>query len=235
VAVESVTEPVLSMAEVSKKFNVSTKTITRWRQQGLVGGRRFMLDGKSQVGFVQSVVDRFLAAHSERVERGSRFSQLSDDEKEEILRRAKRLAHVGGGTLTEVSRRIARRLGRSPETVRYTIKNYDREHPDKALFPSATGPLDEEAKSTIYSSYRRGIPVETLAKRFRRTRTSMYRVINEVRAQRLLAQPLDYIHDSRPRSLRPCPTPRPTRPSAARCTRPRMLRRNWRAAMPTPC
>jgi RNA polymerase sigma factor (sigma-70 family) len=194
VPVDAVAEPVLSMAEVSRKFNVSTKTITRWRQQGLVGGRRFMLDGKAQVGFVQSVVDRFLSAHTERVERGSRFSQLSDLEREEILRRAKRLARVGGGTLTEVSRRIARRLGRSPETVRYTIKNYDREHPDQALFPTATGPLDEEAKSTIYSSYRRGISVEALAKRFRRTRTSMYRVINEVRAQRLLAQPLDYIY-----------------------------------------
>jgi RNA polymerase sigma factor (sigma-70 family) len=78
--------------------------------------------------------------------------------------------------------------------VRYTIKNYDREHPDLALFPMATGPLDNEAKRTIYSSYRRGISVESLAKRFRRTRTSMYRVINEVRAQRLLAQPLDYIY-----------------------------------------
>ena len=194
VPADAVEEPVLSMAEVSKKFNVSTKTITRWRQQGLVGGRRFMLDGKAQVGFVKSVVDRFLAAHTERVERGSRFSQLSDDEREDILRRAKRLARVGGGTLTEVSRRIARRLGRSPETVRYTIKNYDRGHPDLALFPAATGPLDNEAKSTIYSSYRRGISVESLAKRFRRTRTSMYRVINEVRAQRLLAQPLDYIY-----------------------------------------
>jgi RNA polymerase sigma factor (sigma-70 family) len=194
VPADAVAEPVLSMAEVSKKFNVSTKTITRWRQQGLVGGRRFMLDGKAQVGFVKSVVDRFLAAHTERVERGSRFSQLSDEEREEILRRAKRLARVGGGTLTEVSRRIARRLGRSPETVRYTIKNYDRDHPDLALFPTATGPLDDEAKSTIYSSYRRGISVESLARRFRRTRTSMYRVINEVRAQRLLAQPLDYIY-----------------------------------------
>src|SRR5262249_54326784 len=76
--VDTVTEPVLTMAEVSRKFNVSTKTITRWRQQGLVGGRRFMLDGKAQVGFVQSVVDRFLAVHTDRVERGSRFSQLSD-------------------------------------------------------------------------------------------------------------------------------------------------------------
>jgi RNA polymerase sigma factor (sigma-70 family) len=193
VPVETVAEPVLSMSEISKKFNVSTKTITRWRQQGLVGGRRFMLDGKSQIGFVQSVVDRFLASNTERVERGSRFSQLSEDEKEEILRRAKRLARVGGGNLTEVSRRIARRLGRSPETVRYTIKNYDRDHPDLALFPSVTGPLDDEAKSTIYSSYRRGISVECLAKRFQRTRTSMYRVINEMRAQRLLEQPLDYI------------------------------------------
>jgi RNA polymerase sigma factor (sigma-70 family) len=193
VPIEAVPERVFSMAEVSKRFNVSTKTITRWRQQGLVGGRRFMLDGKAQIGFVQSVVDRFLASNTERVERGSRFSQLSDVEKEEILRRAKRLARVGGGTLTEVSRRIARRLGRSPETVRYTIKNYDREHPELALFPSVTGPLDDEAKSTIYSSYRRGISVESLAKRFRRTRTSMYRVINEVRAQRLLAQPLEYI------------------------------------------
>jgi RNA polymerase primary sigma factor len=35
--------------------------------------------------------------------------------------------------------------------------------------------------------------VDTLAKRYQRTRTSMYRVINEVRAQRLLEQPLDFI------------------------------------------
>src|SRR5437588_1760753 len=42
--------------------------------------------------------------------------------------------------------------------------------------------------------YRRGIPVETLAKRFQRTRTSVYRILNELRAERLLAQPLEYIH-----------------------------------------
>src|SRR5262249_30051000 len=101
---------------------------------------------------------------------------------------------LSAGTLTEVSRRIARRLGRSPETVRYTIKNFDREHPDQALYPSVTGPLDTETKRIIYNSYRRGIPVETLAKRFRRTRTSMYRVINEVCARRLLDRPLDYIY-----------------------------------------
>ena len=35
--------------------------------------------------------------------------------------------------------------------------------------------------------------MDTLAKRFQRTRSSMYRVINEIRAQRLLDQALDFI------------------------------------------
>jgi RNA polymerase sigma factor (sigma-70 family) len=188
---EDAPDSVVTLEELSKRLNVSTKTIRRWRNLGLTG-RLVFCEGKRQVAYKQSVVETFLTKHQDRVERGSRFSQMSDAEREEILRRAKRLARVGG-TLTEISKRIARRLNRSVETVRYTIKNYDREHPEKALFPNLTGPLDAEAKQTIYSSYRRGITVDTLAKRFQRTRTSMYRVINEVRARRLLEQPLDYI------------------------------------------
>ncbi len=193
VPVETITEPVLTLEQISKRLNVSTKTITRWRDRGLVG-RRVLANGRRQVGFVQSVVDRFLATHREHVERSGQFSQLSDNEKEEIVRRAGRLARVQGSTLTEVSRRIARRLGRSPETIRYTLKNFDREHPAQALFPHVSGPLDAVTKQTIFSSYRRGIPVNTLAKQYRRTPNSVYRVINEVRAQRLLEQPLEYIY-----------------------------------------
>src|SRR5262249_32902384 len=84
--------------------------------------------------------------------------------------------------------------GRSPETIRYTIKNFDKSHPEEALFPGVTGPLDAESKQLIYNSYRRGISVDHLARRFHRTRTSMYRVINEVRAHRLLEHPLEWIH-----------------------------------------
>jgi RNA polymerase sigma factor (sigma-70 family) len=193
VPVESVPEPVLTLDQISKRLNVSTKTISRWRHRGLAS-RRVLCNGRKQVGFVQSVVDHFLASNQEHVQKSGRFSQLSEEEKEEILRRAKRLSRVSGGTLTEVSRRIARRLGRSPETIRYTIKNFDRENPGQALFPSVTGPLDRETKQVIYSSYRRGIPVDTLAKRFQRTRTSMYRVINEERARQLLDQPLDSLY-----------------------------------------
>jgi RNA polymerase primary sigma factor len=192
---DKVPEPIVTLEEISKRFNVSTKTIRRWRRFGLVG-QPIVQNGKRQVGFLRSVVERFLSAHPDRVERGSRFSQMSEEEREDILRRARRLSRVCGGTLTEVSRRIARRLRRSVETVRYTIKNYDRQHPEQALFPNLTGPLDAAAKEAIYNSFRRRIPVDTLAKRFQRTRTSIYRVVNEVRAQRLLEQPLDYIPNS---------------------------------------
>jgi RNA polymerase sigma factor (sigma-70 family) len=193
VPVESVAEPVLTLDEISEKLNVSTKTINRWRSRGLIG-LPVLCNGRKQVGFLPSLVEPFIAANQLRVDRGSRFTQMSEEERDDILRRAQRLSRVGGGTLTEVSRRLARRLGRSPETIRYTIKNFDRAHPEQALFPTATGPLDAEAKQVIFNSYRRGIAVDTLAKRFRRTRTSMYRVINEVRARRLLDHPLDCIY-----------------------------------------
>jgi len=185
-------EELVTLDQLSQRLNVSTKTIRRWRKLGLVG-QRVLLEGKRQLCFSQDVIDRFLESNRERVEKGGKFSQLSDTEREDILRRAKRLARIGGTTITEISRRIARRLGRSAETVRYTIKNHDRENPDQALFPAVTGPLDTTTKESIYSSYRRGHTVETLAKKYHRTPTSVYRAINEVRAQRLLELPLDYI------------------------------------------
>jgi RNA polymerase primary sigma factor len=192
--VEAVAEPVLTLEQLSKKLNVTTKTINRWRKRGLIG-LPVLCNGRRQVGFLASLTDPFLAANQDRVARSSRFSQLSEEEKDDILRRARRLARVGHGTLTEVSRRIARRLGRSAETIRYTIKRFDREHPEQALFPAMTAPLDSATKQLIYNSYRRKIAVDTLAKRFQRTRTSIYRVINEARAERLLDQPLDYVYN----------------------------------------
>ncbi len=185
--VETMDEPVLTLEEISRKLNVTTKTINRWRKRGLIG-IPVVCNGRRQVGFLPSLIDPFLLANQHKVEKGRRFSQLTLEEKDEILRRAQRFARLGIGCLTEVSRRIARRLGRSPETVRTTIKNFDREHPSHALFPDVTGPLDSAAKLVIYNSYRRGMDVDTLAKNYQRNRSTMYRVLNEIRAQRLLDQ-----------------------------------------------
>ncbi len=192
--IEQALEPMLTLEEISKQFNVSTKTVGRWRVRGLIG-QRVLMKGRQQLAFPRSIVEQFLANHKTQVERSGRFSHLSGDEKEEILRRARRLSQ-SGGCLTEISKRIARKLGRSVETIRYTIKKFDRAHPDKAIFPDATGPLDGADKQMIFNTYqnRKGIPVQTLAKTFNRTRSSVYRIVNETRAAQLISLPVDYIY-----------------------------------------
>ena len=193
-AVEQVKEPVLTVAEVGQQYNVSTRTVTRWRRQGLVA-RRFVMGGRTKVGFLKSSLERFVANHRDQVERGSRFRQLTDAERDEIVRRARRMALYRPGQvgLVEVARRIARKMARSTETIRLTLKAYDREHPDRAIFTPAASPLDDEAKGQVYLRYRMGVSVDVLAAQFHRTRSSIYRLINEVRAGRILETKLEFI------------------------------------------
>src|SRR5438552_9754759 len=183
-------EPVLTVEDLSRKLHVSPKTITRWRDRGLAS-RRFVLAGRSRVGFLKSSVDRFVARHGAEVDRGSRFSQLSDEEKGEIVERARRMVQWTGRKPAEIVRRIARKMGRSPETVRYTLKNYDRHNPARPVFGRTTSPLRDADKAAIYQAHRRGLSVDVLARRYGKTKASIYRVINEQRARRILDQKLE--------------------------------------------
>jgi RNA polymerase sigma factor (sigma-70 family) len=206
--IEQSVEPMLTLDEVSKRFNVSTKTISRWRVKGLVA-RRVKVNGRSQLGFPKAAVEKFVVEHPALVAKGAKFSHLSDNEKDEILRQSRELSEAGV-TLTEASKQVAAKLGRSPEAVRYTIKNFDRIHPDNALFPAAPPPLSAAAKEQMFQAKRQhdlarekakltGDTVEdtvtTIAKQFGRTRSSMYRLVNEVRAKELVRETIDYIYN----------------------------------------
>lgn len=191
-AAESVTDDeVWTVEEVSRRYQVSTKTVLRWRDRGLPA-RRFRFSGRRKVGFLRSTVERFVRRNPAVVERGSNFSQLTDLERERLIRRARRLARAGAGQ-TEIARRLARRFGRSPETVRYTLKNHDKDHPEAAVFPNSTPPLTDEQKLQLYHEFRRGVDADALAEKFHRTRTSIYRLVTEVRAQQLLELPIDFM------------------------------------------
>ncbi|MFQ5732717.1 MAG: sigma-70 family RNA polymerase sigma factor [Planctomycetaceae bacterium] len=192
IRVENIDEPVLTVADVSERYSVSTKTVDRWRNKGLVS-RRFRFGNRKRIGFLKSSLDRFVDQHSEEVSRGRNFKQLSNDEREEIVRRARRMARYGGCP-SEISRRLARKLKRSPETIRYTLKNYDRDHPENAVFPNSGEVLTDQHKKDIYTRFRRGESADRLSKRFCRTKTSIYRIVAEVRAKRLLEQPIDFMH-----------------------------------------
>ncbi|MFM9058013.1 MAG: sigma-70 family RNA polymerase sigma factor [Planctomycetaceae bacterium] len=184
-------DSVLSIEELARRFNVSTKTISRWREHGLVA-QRFTVSGRRRVGFLASAVDAFVRSNPLRIERGSRFSQLSDDEHGRIISWARRLA-LAGACPADVHRRIAGRLGRSVETIRYTIKRHDQEHPDDAVFPAADGRLRPESCARIFQHHLRGEPVESIARRYHRSKASIYRIILAQRAEHVLQLPLDHI------------------------------------------
>ena len=191
ITVESAGEEVLTVTDVSRRYNVSTKTVSRWRDKGLVS-RRFLLAGRKRVGFLKSSVERFVSKHSEEVDRGSKFTQVTIDEREKLIERARRLAQAGGCP-TEINHRLARHFGRSPETIRYTLKNFDREHPETAVFPNASNSLTNDQKREIHRRFTQGVAVEVLANDFHRTKTSIYRLVAEVRAEQIMTQPIDYM------------------------------------------
>jgi RNA polymerase primary sigma factor len=184
-------EQVLSIEDLARRFNVSTKTISRWRDHGLVA-QRYDVGGRRRVGFLASTVERFIAANPMRIERGSRFSQLSTEEHEKIVGWARRLA-MAGACPADVHRRIAQRLGRSVETIRYTLKRHDQEHPEAAIFPAADGRLRPESCARIYQHHLHGEPVESIARRYHRSKASIYRVILGQRAEHIRQLPLDFI------------------------------------------
>ena len=189
---EDLPERMYTLEELSREFNVSTKTIGRWRVRGLVG-RRVIVNGRRQLGYPKSLVERFMMENQELVERGRNFSRLDGDERTRILYRARRLANAGGD-ITEVCRRIGRRFRRSVEAIRYTIKNFDRENPQHAIFPDRRVSLDVQVKEMIFNDYERGVPVETLARTYDRTRLAVYQAINEIQARRVMDKPMEYIH-----------------------------------------
>jgi RNA polymerase primary sigma factor len=189
--VEEAAEPVHTVEDLSKMFNVSTKTISRWRDQGLVS-RRFLADGRKRVGFLHSSVDRFVSQNKKRVERGERFSQITDSERDDIIDRARRIAATGAN-LSEVARTVAVEVDRSTETIRYTIKNFDRQFPKMAVFPEQREVLSEEDCRAMFQQHNRGVSTVVLAKRYGRTRTSIVRLLNEQRAIKVNELPLDYI------------------------------------------
>ncbi len=217
---ENIGEQVLTVEELARQFNVSTKTISRWRELGLVS-RRLVFDGRKRVGFLRSSVDRFVKNNHDRVARGARFSQLTEEQRQDIIDRARRLATAGGGQ-SEISRRLAKRAGRSVETIRSTIRQFDKQNPELAIFPDLTGPLTEAQKTRIFQAFKRGATVDKLMKQFGRTKTTIYRVINEVRAARIMELPLDLIPNprfSRKGAEKTCLGPMPESDSPAKKAR----------------
>lgn len=189
--VEEATEKVYTVDDLSRQFQVAAKTIARWRELGLVG-RRFLAGGKWRLGFLQSSLDRFVVRHRSQIERGKSFSRLSEPERQSLVEAARKLAAQGLGA-SETARRLASDTGRSMETIRYTLKSFDEEFPQLAVFSDRQERLDTEKRRDLLEQFRQGTSVSELAKALRRPASSIYRAIAEARAEAVVTMGLDFV------------------------------------------
>ncbi|MGD0139950.1 MAG: sigma-70 family RNA polymerase sigma factor [Tepidisphaeraceae bacterium] len=188
-------QPVMTIDDVAQRFNVTSKTIQRWRRRGL-GARRFVFkDGKRRVGFMLGTVERFLAIHHDQVIRAGNFSQATEEEKSEILRRARRLAGHCQCCISEISRRIGRRFDRSPLTIAHIIRDHDQANPQSAIFKHAAVEMSPEERADIASAYRGGEAIGEIARRTCRGKSAIYRAVVEQRLAQLLRRKVRFIDD----------------------------------------
>ncbi|MCH8194335.1 MAG: hypothetical protein IIA65_10025, partial [Planctomycetes bacterium] len=183
----SLDEPVRTIEALAKDLGVSTKTIDRWRKRGLVARKFFFPDGVKRLGVTQSSMDHFREAHPTCVWQASEFKRLSTRQTEEIVLRARAYA---GESLSrhQVIGRIAEETGRARETLRYTLINYEAAHPEDAIFDRPAGVVTSSQAARLYEVFKAGRPVKELMVQFDRSRSSIYRIINQRRAAALFAR-----------------------------------------------
>jgi RNA polymerase sigma factor (sigma-70 family) len=192
---DSLAEPILQIDDVTERFNVTSKTIQRWRRKGLPARRFIFPDGKRRVGFLISSVERFFANHQDQLALDTNFSIIDDVERAEIVTNARRLAVQCRCCEAEIARRIGRKLNRSPVTILHTLRKHDLVHPESAVFPLAAPAISGDERSRIVRRFRRDVPVATIAGGLGRGRSAIYRVIMEERMAKLNRRKTRFIDD----------------------------------------
>lgn len=183
-----------SADQLAARLNVSTKTLTRWRKQGL-RWRWVIAPGKKQrhVVYPRKAVEHFLAEHDQLVRRAAKFSQMDAPTRKALLQRARRLADATEVSLNQIATHLARHTGRATETMRLLLEHHDRDHPDDPIFADHTSPLNDAQKRAIAAAHRRGVGVGELTKQYRRSRSTIYRAIRQRQVLALRRVPTGHV------------------------------------------
>ena len=184
---EEVGEPVLTVDQIARNLGVSGKTVDRWRDRGLVS-RKLKLDGRRRVGFLQSTVDRFVRDHADEVEQGRKSVTLSEADRGRIVRKARSLANDGNSP-PQIAKELSAEFGRSPESIRTLLRDFERANPDRPVFRRRPGELTRPEKEEILRRRRRGVTLARLAKAFGRTKPVIKRALHELRAEEVMGDP----------------------------------------------
>jgi RNA polymerase primary sigma factor len=186
-------QKVYTIEELAASFDVSTKTIHRWQKRGLIARKFVFDDGKKRLGFLQSAVDKFLNDNPDLVAKAKNFQRLTEKEKQLIIKQARALVAKSPLSRYQIIDRIAAKLGKAHETIRYTLLNYEKANPDKPISHEPAGVVSPAEAAELYKIFKQGCDIKELMSRFSRSKSSIYRLINQQRARALLARKIEFV------------------------------------------
>ena len=186
-------EKVYTVEELAEKMNVSAKTIYRWRKRGLIAEKFIFGKGTRRLGFLQSSVDHFLKENPELIVKAKCFERLTAKEKSRIVKMAAKLRASTDMSDYRIIKKISAEVGKCNETIRYTLLDYDKANPEKAILKKSAGVIEPAKAAEIYKLYKQGCDIKELMERFDRNKSSIYRIINGRRAKALFAKKIEFI------------------------------------------
>jgi RNA polymerase primary sigma factor len=192
--IREVKEPVFTVEQLAERFNVSSKTIRRWQPRGMNGRIYVFEDRKKRLGFTQSAVISFEKSNPLLIQKAKAFSLVSEEQKRAILADAEQLAaRKKYKTQHSLVHEVARRIGRSSLTVRAIVDEAIQLKGQGAILPSSRGKLAVKEMALLHKLSQQGMSVRELVEKFKRSRSSIYRIINQQRARELFGRKIDFI------------------------------------------
>jgi RNA polymerase primary sigma factor len=186
-------EKVFSLSELTDKFSVSQKTISRWRKRGLRARKYLFEDGKKRLGFLASDVEDFIETHDQIVNNAAGFSQLTREQKEHVLQLASNIAAEGNLSRNQVIDRIVKITSRGKETIRTILSGYEKKQPGRLGLNVSSARINPKEANTIYKLFRQGTSVGELMRQFEKSKSLIYRIVNKRRARAILAAKIKLI------------------------------------------
>lgn len=182
---------VLTYNDIAERFDVSLRTVERWRKKGLIARRYVFDDGVKKIGFEQSSLGKFIEKNPQLVEKAGSFKRLGKKEKDWVAKQAKALAREKRLSRAEVISHIAGEMGRARDTIRRVL--IEAEKANGSLFERTAGLLDGKTQKEIFQLFADGVSVEDLAKQFGRGRSTIYRIVNKRRLRALKKIRIEFI------------------------------------------
>lgn len=189
-------EKVYTLAEMTERFSVSGKTISRWRKRDLRARIFLFDDGKKRLGFLGSEVDNFLQDNPRIASKAESFRRLSQAEKDEIIKTAVKLSVNVDMSRNQIIKQISSATSRARETIRYVLVDYEKTTADKADIKSSSGVIGPKDTTLIYKLYKQSESIPSLMKMFSRSRSSIFRIINKRKIKALLARRIRFVESA---------------------------------------